>query len=130
MQEESSSTQETSESDDNMDSESEMVIELDIPTVSVETENSSFEVIELYELPSGMVMEMLAAPAPVQIRMLSKMLRLAIVETATSTGIDEMSFNELTEVLYQWYSKSPMRIAGRAIPQATIEDMLGGPPEE
>ena len=106
------------------------VIELDIPTVTVETENSCFEVIELYEMPSGMVMEMLAAPAPIQIRMLSKMLRLAIVDSLTSTGIDEMSFNELTEVLYQWYSKSPMRIAGKAIPQATIEDMLGGPPEE
>ena len=99
---------------------------VEIPTVLVETESFSGEAIELYELPSGMILQMLALPGPAQIKMLSKLFKMALVDPKWEEGLDGLSFNELTEVLYQWYSQSPVRVGKKALPVVTIEDILEG----
>ena len=107
--------------------EDELDFAVEIPTVQITTESFSAEAIELYELPSGMILQMLALPGPAQIKMLSKLFKMALLNPAMEDGLDELSFNELTEVLYQWYSQSPVRVGKKALPVVTIEDIIGPP---
>ena len=104
----------------------ELDFQLEIPTVQITTDSFSAEAIELYELPSGMILQMLALPGPAQIKMLSKLFKMALINPASEDGLDGLSFNELTEVLYQWYSQSPVRVGKKALPVVTIEDILEG----
>lgn len=100
----------------------------EIPTVRVETESYTAEAIELYELPSGMILQMLSMPGPSQVKMLSKLFKMALLDPAMEDGLDDLSFNELTEVLHLWYSQSPVRVGKMALPTVSIEDIVG-PPE-
>lgn len=106
--------------------EAQLDFAVEIPTVQIVTESYSAEAIELYELPSGMILQMLALPGPAQIKMLSKLFKMALVDPKLEEGLDGLSFNELTEVLYQWYSQSPVRVGKKALPVVTIEDILEG----
>lgn len=102
--------------------------EVGIPTVEIITESFCAKAIEMYELPSGMIMQMLSLPGPAQIKMMAKLFKMALIDPQVEADIDGLSFNELTEVLYQWYSQSPVRIGKKMMPSVTLEDIIG-PPE-
>ena len=102
--------------------------EIEIPTVFIFTEAFTGSALELYELPSGMILEMLAMPGPAQIKMMTKMFKLALIDPKDVELMDSLSFNELSEVLYQWYTQSPIRVGGHAMPTVSLEDIIG-PPE-
>lgn len=102
--------------------------EMEIPTVTITTESFTGDAIEIYELPSGVVFEMLSQPGPSQVQMMVKMLKMALIEPDKADELGFLSFNELTDILYQWYSKSPVRVGKKAMPSVSLEDIIG-PPE-
>lgn len=108
--------------------EPEQYLEFRIPVVEIQTESFQGTAIELYEMPAGMILEMLAMPGPAQIKMMTKLFRMALVDPKQGDSLDGLSFNELSEILYQWYSQSPVRVGKKVIPTVSIEDIIG-PPE-
>lgn len=101
-----------------------------IPTVLIETEFFTGEAVEMYEMPSGMVMEMLSLPGPAQLTMMYQMLKLALMDPEDEERINGLSFNQLTEVLFQWYSQSPVRVGRNSLPRVTLRDILGPSEDE
>jgi hypothetical protein len=102
--------------------------EMAIPTVTITTESFTADALEIYELPAGIVFEMLAQPGPAQIQAMVKMLKMALIQPDKADALVNVSFNELTDILYQWYSKSPVRVGTKAMPTVSLEDIIG-PPE-
>jgi hypothetical protein len=102
--------------------------EVEIPTVSIETESFVADALEIYELPAGIVFEMLAQPGPAQIQVMVKMLQMALIQPEKADDLGNVSFNERTDILYQWYSKSPVRVGNKSMPSVSLEDIIG-PPE-
>lgn len=104
--------------------------EPDIPTVKIETDKFHGTAVEMYEMPSGMVMEMLSLPGPAQLQMMYEMLKLALMDPEDEKRLLDLSFNELTEVLFQWYSNSPVRVGRNSLPRVTLRDILGPSEDE
>lgn len=102
----------------------------DIPTVLIETEHFTGEAVEMYELPSGMVMDMLAQPGALQLNTMFRMLQLALVDPNDEEVLMSLSFNQLTEVLFQWYTLSPVRVTRTLLPKVSLRDILGPSEDE
>jgi hypothetical protein len=103
---------------------------LGIPTVSLLVDDFKAFAIEMYELPSGIVLDMLAEQGPSQLGAMLEMLRLAMVDPKDVERLEELSFNQLTQVLYQWYNGSPVRVGRSLMPRVTLEDIVGPPEDE
>lgn len=102
----------------------------EIPTVLIETEFFTGEAVEMYELPSGMVMEMLSQPGAVQLSTMFQMLKLALMDPEDEEVLMRLSFNQLTEVLFQWYTLSPVRVTRALLPKVSLRDILGEPEDD
>ena len=105
----------------------ELDFDSEIPTVLIETEFFTGEAVEMYELPSGMVMEMLSQPGAVQLSTMFQMLQLALMNPEDEEALMRLSFNQLTEVLFQWYTLSPVRVTRALLPKVSLRDILGEP---
>jgi hypothetical protein len=78
-----------------------------VPTVHVETEDFSGEVIGMYEMPHKQVISALTAPhGPVQLVAMLEIFKLALVDQAKREEIESLSFNSVAELLGQWTFKS------------------------
>ena len=102
----------------------------EIPTVLIETEHFTGEAVEMYELPSGMVMDMLAQPGAIQLNTMFRMLQLALLNPEDEEVLLSLSFNQLTEVLFQWYTLSPVRVTRTLLPKVSLRDILGPTEDE
>jgi len=102
----------------------------EIPTVLIETEHFTGEAVEMYELPSGMVMDMLAQPGAIQLNTMFRMLQLALLNPEDEEILLSLSFNQLTEVLFQWYTLSPVRVTRTLLPKVSLRDILGPSEDE
>lgn len=102
----------------------------EIPTVLIETEFFTGEAVEMYELPSGMVMEMLSQPGAVQLNTMFRMLQMALMNPEDEEALLSLSFNQLTEVLFQWYTLSPVRVTRTLLPKVSLRDILGESEDE
>lgn len=102
----------------------------EIPTVLIETPFFTGEAVEMYELPSGMVMEMLAQPGAIQLNTMFRMLQLALLNPDDEEVLLSLSFNQLTEVLFQWYTLSPVRVTRTLLPKVSLRDILGPSEDE
>jgi hypothetical protein len=78
-----------------------------IPTVLIETEHFSGEVIGMYEMPHQSVISALTAPhGPVQLMAMLDIFKLALVDQKKREDLEAMSFNGIAEILGQWTFKS------------------------
>jgi len=102
----------------------------EIPTVLIETPFFTGEAVEMYELPSGMVLDMLAQPGAVQLNTMFRMLQLALLNPDDEDVLLSLSFNQLTEVLFQWYTLSPVRVTRTLLPKVSLRDILGPSEDE
>lgn len=94
---------------DELDPSSFPEFSLNLPTVHIETDTFSAEVIEMYELPHEQVLDMLTAQGPRQIIRMMDAFRLAVLNPKDVDSLDTLSFNEMTEAVGQWAAKSQMR---------------------
>lgn len=85
-------------------------LESPLGIVHVETDAFSTDAYELYEMPSGMVWDLLSAEGPEQMRLMLDVFRLALVDPEDAADLDVLSFNAVGTVLWQWYTKSKVRI--------------------
>lgn len=84
-------------------------IEFQIPTVRVKTEFFEAEAIEMYEMPYGQVLDLLSVSGPRQMFKMLDMFRLAVVDQDLLDDMELLTFNEISEVIGQWASKSTVR---------------------
>jgi len=78
-----------------------------IPTVEVETEGFTAEVIGMYEMPYQRVLSALTAQhGPTQMVAMLEIFKLALIDQNKVTALEMMSFNEVAEILGQWTFKS------------------------
>lgn len=78
-----------------------------IPTVLIETEYFSGEVIGMYEMPHQSVISALTAPhGPVQLMAMLDIFKLALIDQKKREELEAMSFNGIAEILGQWTFKS------------------------
>lgn len=88
---------------------------IDIPTVHIESESFSADVIEMYELPSKRVMPLMSLSGPEQMEEMLSVFKLAIVDPSKVAELDTLSFGEMSGVLTQWYMGSIIRMRKRAV---------------
>ena len=87
-----------------------------IPTIRVETEMFEADVYELYEMPSAVVLDILATEGAEQMELMTHLFRLAVVDPMQLEKLDLLSFNELASAMFQWYRKSTIKInPGRSL---------------
>jgi hypothetical protein len=79
---------------------------IDVPTIHIKTKSFEADAIELYELPHQHVLSIVAARGPQQMINMLAMFKLALVDQEKISNLDILSFNEMTEVVGQWASKS------------------------
>lgn len=84
-------------------------VEFQIPTVRVKTEFFEAEAIEMYEMPYGQVLDLLTVSGPRQMFKMLDMFRLAVVDQELLEDMELLTFNEISEVIGQWASKSTVR---------------------
>lgn len=84
-------------------------IKFQIPTVRVKTEFFEAEAIEMYEMPYGQVLDLLSVSGPRQMFKMLDMFRLAVVNQDLLDDMELLTFNEISEVIGQWASKSTVR---------------------
>lgn len=84
-------------------------VEFQIPTVRVKTEFFEAEAIEMYEMPYGQVLDLLTVSGPRQMFKMLDMFRLAVVDQDLLEDMELLTFNEISEVIGQWASKSTVR---------------------
>lgn len=80
--------------------------DIDVPTIHIKTNSFEADAIELYELPHKHVLGIVAARGPQQMINMLAMFKLALVDQEKISNLDILSFNEMTEVVGQWASKS------------------------
>lgn len=102
---------------------SEFEWERKVPVVHIKTEMFEADLYEMYEMPSSMVTEMLGSDGPEQMELMARLFRLAIIDPAQAEYLDILSFNELSNAMYQWYKKSEIRIKQEKKAR-TLEDIL------
>lgn len=88
---------------------------IDIPTVHIESESFSADVIEMYELPSKRVMPLMSLTGPEQMEEMLSVFKLAVVDQSKVAELDTLSFGEMSGVLTQWYMGSIVRMRKRAV---------------
>lgn len=84
--------------------------DIKIPTVHVSTDSFDAEVYEMYEMPSGLVIDILGTDGPLQMELMTQLFRLAIVDPSKSEKLDVLSFNEMASAMFQWYKQSNIKI--------------------
>lgn len=87
---------------------------IDIPTVHIETESFDADVIEMYEMPSKMVMPLMSSSGPDQMEQMLFLFKLAVVDPAKADVLDALSFSEMSTALMQWYMGSIIRMRREA----------------
>lgn len=87
---------------------------IDIPTVHIETESFDADVIEMYEMPSKMVMPLMSSSGPDQMEQMLSLFKLAVVDPAKADVLDALSFSEMSTALMQWYMGSIIRMRREA----------------
>ncbi len=80
--------------------------DIDVPTIHIKTQSFEGDAIELYELPHKHVLGIVTARGPQQMINMLAMFKLALVDQEKIANLDILSFNEMTEVVGQWASKS------------------------
>lgn len=88
---------------------------INIPTVHIETDSFTADVIEMYEMPSGRVMPLMSLTGPEQMEEMLAVFKLAIVDPAKVAELDTLSFGEMSGVLTKWYMGSIVRMRRRAV---------------
>lgn len=83
---------------------------IDIPTVHIETESFAADVIEMYEMPSKMIMPLIGHNGFEQMEALLEIFKLAVVDQSKVADLDFLSFNEMSNVLMEWWVGSSMRV--------------------
>ena len=98
--------------------------EIGIPTVHIETDSFTADVIEMYEMPSKRVMPLMSLSGPEQMEEMLAVFKLAIVNPAKVAELDSLSFGEMSGILTQWYMGSIVRMRKRAVElEAELEDL-------
>ena len=87
---------------------------ISIPTVHIETETFSADVIEMYEMPSRMIMPLIGHNGFEQMEALLDIFKLALVDQSKVADLDFLSFNEMSNVLMEWWVGSSMRVEKQA----------------
>lgn len=87
---------------------------IDIPTVHIETESFDADVIEMYEMPSKMVMPLMSSSGPDQMEQMLSLFKLAVVDPSKADLLDALSFSEMSTALMQWYMGSIIRMRREA----------------
>ena len=83
---------------------------IDIPVVHIKTDSFSADAIEMYEMPSKMVMPLIGNSGPEQMEEMLSVFKLAIIDQSKIAELDSLSFNEVANVLMEWWVGSTMRI--------------------
>jgi hypothetical protein len=78
--------------------------------VHIETDAFTADAYEMYEMPSASVIAMMNLDGPDQMLAMREMLKLALIEPAASKELDDLSFNDFTTAMFQWYQKSSERL--------------------
>ena len=98
--------------------------EIGIPTVHIETDSFTADVIEMYEMPSKRVMPLMSLTGPEQMEEMLAVFKLAIVNPAKVAELDSLSFGEMSGILTQWYMGSIVRMRKRAVElEVELEDL-------
>ena len=87
---------------------------INIPTVHIETESFSADVIEMYEMPSKMIMPLIGHNGFEQMEALLDIFKLAVIDQSKVADLDFLSFNEMSNVLMEWWVGSSMRVEKQA----------------
>jgi len=80
--------------------------DINVPTIHIKTNSFEADAIELYELPHKHVLSVVTARGPQQMINMLAMFKLALVDQGKLSSLEILSFNEMTEVVGQWASKS------------------------
>ena len=88
---------------------------IDIPTVHIETESFTADVIEMYEMPSKRVMPLMTLTGPEQMEEMLDLFKLAVVDPKKVAELEALSFGEMSGLLTKWYMGSIVRMRRRAV---------------
>lgn len=83
--------------------------DINVPIIHVKTSTFEADAIELYEMPHGRVLDLVTARGPQQMLVMLDLFKLAIVDQSKLDVLEVLTFNEITEVVGQWASKSSAR---------------------
>lgn len=83
--------------------------DINVPTIHVKTGSFEADAIELYEMPHMQVLDLVTSRGPAQMLMMLDMFKLAVIDQNKVTDLEILTFNEITEIVGQWASKSTAR---------------------